>query len=263
MKIPFKALLAFILSAGASAILYVAVAEGETAKTLSFVGHEFEPFYYKSGSEGVQGAMYDLVQAVCKIQKKHCKFNLAPFRNMQNKLTEGKADVAGPMAFTTQRGVLFYFSAPLFSTRYCFFAMPKNFKDNLTFADLKGKTVGVFGPSATELSLQRVKEVLNQQLIIAVEPDNHTSFRKAENSTHDFAYVNCETGRFLIEKTRSQLKEITSLGEKSDYHIVFSKKTFTADDVKAFNEALMQLRKKGYLQEVAEKYKLTLAEIGK
>ena len=263
MKNRFQALLVFTICLSLFALFHGVTAEGESSKAWTFVGHEFEPFYFKSGSEGAQGAMYDLAQEACKIQKKHCKFKLAQFRSLQNKLAEGSADIGGPMAFTSQRGILFHFSVPLFSTQYCFFAMPKNYKDNLTFADLKGKTVGVFGPSATELSLQRVKEVLNRQLIIAVEPDNHTSFRKAENNTHDFAYVNCETGRFLIEKTRSQLKEIKSLGEKIDYHIVFSKKTFTERDVKAFNDALMQLRKSGYLQEVAEKYKLTLAEISK
>ena len=263
MKIPYKAFMAGLLGAVASALFYVAVADGESAKTWTFIGHEFEPFYFTSGSTGAQGAMYDLAQEACKIQKKHCKFKLAPFRRLQSNLVDGSGDIGGPMAYTPQRGILFHFSVPLFSTQYCFFAMPKNYKNPLTFADLKGKTVGVFGPSATELSLQRVKEVLNHQLIIAVEPDNHTSFRKAENNTHDFAYVNCETGRFLIEKTRSQLKEIKSLAEKIDYHMVFSKKTFTEQDVKTFNEALIQLRKKGYLQEVAEKYKLTLAGISK
>jgi ABC-type amino acid transport substrate-binding protein len=108
-----------------------------------------------------------------------------------------------------------------------------------------------------------VREVLNQQLKISVEPDNHTSLRKAENNTHDFTYVNCETGRFWVDKNRSQLKEITSLGEKTDYHFIFSKKTFTEQDVKAYNEVLMDLRKRGFLQELAAKYKLTLAGIGK
>jgi ABC-type amino acid transport substrate-binding protein len=263
MKTPFKALLVCILGVASYAIFYVVAAEGDSVKTLTFVGHEFEPFYYKSGSQGTQGAMYDLTQEVCKIQNRHCKFKLAQFRNLQNMLATGKADVGGPLAMTPQRAILFYYSAPLFSTQYCFFTMPKNFKDNLTFNDLKDKTVGVFGPSATELSLQRVKEVLNQQLKIAVEPDNHTSLRKAENNTHDFSYVNCETGRFWIEKNRSQLKEITSLGEKTNYHFIFSKKTFTEGDVKAFNDVLMGLKKNGFLQELADKYKLKLAEIGK
>lgn len=263
MKNRFRALLVFTVCLSLFALLHGVTAEGESSNAWTFIGHEFEPFFFKSGSQGAQGAMYDLTQEVCKIQKKHCKFKIAPFRGVQSLLAEGKGDIGGPLAFTPQRGILFHYSVPLFSTRYCFFTMPKNYKEDLSFADLKGKTVGVFGPSATELSLLRVREVLNQKLKIEVEPDNHTSMRKAENNTHDFVYVNCETGRFLIEKNRSPLKEITSLGEKTDYHIIFSKKTFTDRDVKAFNDVLVSLRNKGYLQELAEKYKLTLAEISK
>lgn len=235
----------------------------DSSKNLVFVGHELEPFFFRSGSQGTQGAMYELTQEVCKIQKKHCKFKIAPFRSSQEMVLTGKADAGGPFAFTPQRSIIYSYSTPLFTTRYCFFTSPRNFKENFTFDDLKGRTVGVFGPSATELSLQRVKEVLNQNLKIEIEPDNHTSLRKAENNTHDFSYVNCESGHYWINKNRSNLREIKSLGEKTNYYIFFSKKTFSEKDVKEFNDSVDVLRKNGYLKELADKYKLTLAEVDK
>lgn len=243
------------------AILYVVAAEGDEPKTLTFVGHEIEPFYFKSGSKGTQGAMYELAQQVCKLQKKHCKFKIAPFRSMQNMVAQGQAQVGGPLAHTPQRESLFNYSIPMYTTRYCFFTMPKNYREQMSFDDLKGKTVGVFGPSATELSLLRVREVLNKQMNVSVEPDNNTTLRKTENNTHDFGYVNCEAARIWIEKHRSQLREITSLGEKTDYYFIFSKKTFSPQDAKEFNDSLLLLKKTGYLKEIADKYKLTLAEI--
>lgn len=121
----------------------------------------------------------------------------------------------------------------------------------------------MFGPSATELSLQKVKEVLNQHLKINIEPDNQTTLRKVENNSYEFGYANCQSGRAWIEKNRSPLKEIASLGEKTVYYLIFSKKTFNDEAVKSFNQVVTDLRRNGYLQELADKYKLTLADIGK
>lgn len=141
MKTPTLALLACLLGAGFYAIFYVLAADGEPEETFTFVGHEFEPFYFKSGSQGAQGALYDLVQEVCKLQKKHCKFKLAPFRNAQDMVAEGKADAGGPMAFTNQRTLIFNFSDPLFLTQYCFYTLPKHYKENLSLADIKDRAV--------------------------------------------------------------------------------------------------------------------------
>lgn len=234
-----------------------------TTENLVFVGHELEPFFFRSGSQGTQGAMYELTQELCKLQKKHCKFKIAPFRSSLDMVQTGKADIGGPLAYTPQRGLVYFYSTPIFATRYCFFTSTKNFKENFTFDDLKGRTVGVFGPSSTELSLQRVREVINQKLIISIEPDNHTALRKAENNTHDFSYVNCESGRYWIDKNRSSLKELPTLGEKTEYYIYFSRKNFSEANVKEFNKSLETLRKNGFLKELADKYKLTLAEIDK
>lgn len=231
-----------------------------STENLVFAGHELEPFYFRSGSQGTQGAMYELTQELCKIQKKHCKFKIAPFRSSLEMVLTGKADIGGPLAHTPQRAMIYYYSTPIFATRYCFFTSAKNFKENFNFDDLKGRTVGVFGPSSTELSLQRVKEVINQKLEISIEPDNHTALRKAENNTHDFSYVNCESGSYWIEKNRSTLKELPTLGEKTVYYIYFSKKNLTEANVQEFNKALETLRKNGFLKVLADKYKLTLAE---
>lgn len=263
MKKPILALLACVLCASFYAIFYGIAAEGEAEKSWVFMGYEIEPFFFKSGSQGTQGAVYDLTQEVCKIKKKHCKFKIGPFRSAQDMVAKGRADISGPMAFTPQRTILFHYSTPLFATEYCFFTLPKNYKDHFTLDDMKDRTVGVFGPSATELSLQRVKEVLNQHLKIIIEPDNNTSLRKAESNAYEFSYVNCQSGRYWVEKNRSPLKEVSTLGEKTIYYIIFSKKTFTDQDVAEFNAILETLRKNGFLQELADRYKLTLAEIGK
>lgn len=89
------------------------------------------------------------------------------------------------------------------------------------------------------------------------------TLRKNFLNAYDFSYANCQSGRYRIEKNRSPLKEIKSLGEKTEYHLIFSKKTFNPQDVLAFNQVIADLKKKGYLQELADKYNLTLAETGK
>lgn len=243
-------------------LLLVEVVRGASAapsKVYTYVGHEIEPFFYKAGSQGVQGAYFDVVNEVCKKRRWQCKFKIAPFRASIDMIQSGKADFGGPMALTEQRKTIFSFSDPIFETGYCFYASPRNYQGHMTYQNLIGKSVGVFGPSATELSLQRVNEVTNQQIKTIQEPDYHSALRKAESNTYNFTYANCDTGKHWIERYRSQLKEVPGLRDTTLYHVVFTKKNSGDQDLRDFNETLKELRKSGFLENVAEKYKIKLA----
>ncbi len=228
-------------------------------RTITFIAQELEPYYFKAGSLGAQGAYYEISQELCKLQKIHCKFKIANFRIALEEIQNGKADFGGPLVLTKPRESIYYYSTALFSSAYCFYSTPKYFKKDIQYTDIKGANICVFGPSATELSLFRIKEALNNELNILVEPNTHNCFRKVENNTYPYVYANCDSGKYWQVHTKSTLQEMPQLGEKILYHLVFSKKSFTEKEIESFNANLEVLRKSGTLEKIAKKFKLILA----
>ncbi|WP_347357884.1 transporter substrate-binding domain-containing protein [Bdellovibrio sp.] len=229
------------------------------APSMTVVGQDYEPFYFKSGTSGVQGACYEIIQRLCQMEQVHCKFKVAPLRKFLSMLRDGKADIGCPISASPQRETVF-FMTPVFSTRYSFFG-PENYVKKIKgYPDLKGMKVGVFSPSMTEVSLQKIHEFSDKGFAIQPETTVFVSLRKLQNKAYPLAYLNRDVAVTWIQRTRSQLLEVPDLGEAVSYYMAFSKKRFDQTQFSRLEGHLLEMRKNRFMDGIAEKYKVHLFE---
>lgn len=236
----------FVLLASFSAHAYVVI------------GHDFEPYYFKAGSEGIQGACYEIVQKLCQMEKIHCRFKLAPFRKFLTMLKNGDADIGCPLAESPQRRSVYYFSEKIFATRYAFFGAPEYVNKIKTYDDLKGLSVGVISPSLTEVSLLKAQEYAERKIKIHPEVSIDVSFRKADAKKYPLTYVNRDVANAWIKRNRSRMIEVPGLGEDVGYSLIFSKKSISQQRFEKMQDHLKSLLKSKDLEAICEKYNLTL-----
>jgi ABC-type amino acid transport substrate-binding protein len=230
------------------------------AKALNVVGQDYAPFFYNDGSKGIQGGCFDVIQRLCAMESLHCKFKITPFRKSLDLLKTGEADIVCPLVENEPRTSAYRFSQPLFQTSYSFYGNQKITKKLKKYEDLLGLSLGVFGPSNTELSLQRINEFVDHKLKISIEPSVGKSLRKVESGRYDLAYANVDVAKVWIEKNRSKIVDGSALNENVDYRIAFSKKNINEETFKKIEEHLDTLRKSKELENICEKYKLKIAE---
>nr|BFD60328.1 hypothetical protein CKG001_24350 [Bdellovibrio sp. CKG001] len=230
-----------------------------TAPSMTVIGQDYEPFYFRSGTSGVQGACYEIIQRLCQMEQVHCKFKIAPLRTFLAMLKEGKADIGCPLSASPQRETV-YFMTPVFSTHYSFFGPESYVKKIKGYPDLKGMKVGVFSPSMTEVSLQKIHEFSDKNFTIQPETTVFISLRKLENKAYPLAYANRDVATTWIQRTRSQLLEVPELGESIQYYMAFSKKRFDQTQFSRMQGHLMEMRKNLFLDGIAKKYKVQLYE---
>ncbi|WP_374029970.1 substrate-binding periplasmic protein [Bdellovibrio bacteriovorus] len=223
------------------------------------VGFDYEPYYFKSGSEGIQGACYEILQKICQMEEASCKFKIVNLREALSRLKSGEADIGCPLGPSPQRESALFYSDKVFKTGYSFFGLPEKVRKIKSYDDLAGMSIGVISPSMTEVSLQRVHEFTDKKFKILPETSVTVTLRKAENKNYSAVYANRDVALAWIEKTKSALVEVPKLGEETYYSIVFSKKSVAMAQVRRINSHLEELRKNNFLQTVCEKYKLTLS----
>ncbi|WP_413612482.1 substrate-binding periplasmic protein [Bdellovibrio sp. HCB-110] len=232
-----------------------------SANAYVVIGHDFEPYYFKSGSEGIQGACYEIIQKLCQMEKIHCKFKLAPFRKFLTMLKDGDADIGCPLAESPQRHSVYYFSEKIFATRYAFFGAPEYVNKIKTYDDLKGLGVGVMSPSLTEVSLLKAQEYADRKIKIHPEVNTDVSLRKANTKKYALTYVNRDVANAWIKKNRSRMIEVKSLGEDVGYSLIFSKKSISQQRFEKMQAHLQNLFQSKELASICEKYNLTLIPV--
>lgn len=229
------------------------------ARALVVVGQDYEPYYFHNGTSGVNGACYEIVQKLCTLEKVHCKFKFAPVRRFMAMLKNGEADVGCPLSRSAPRETAFHMHT-LFRGRYAFFGLLEATHKIKNYTDLSGLKIGVLSPAMTEISLQRIHEFTDKTFTIEPEKTIFNSLLKAEKKTYALAYGNRDVALRWIEKTRSKLREVPELGEPVAYSIAFSKKNIDDKRFQKIQQYLSVLHKDGTLEQIARKYRLTLAD---
>src|SRR5262249_137295 len=137
---------------------------------------EFAPFTYSDGGV-VKGPVTEIVRKVCVEMRIECPIRSLPWRRAQQEAEEGKAHGMFSLGWTAERAKWLYLSPPILITEYGFFVKNDNplvFKQN---TDVKGYTVGVFGPSNTSTALEKIKAEV-KDLTIDMTPQDEAAFQK-------------------------------------------------------------------------------------
>ncbi|WP_415061601.1 substrate-binding periplasmic protein [Bdellovibrio sp.] len=227
------------------------------AQAFVVVGHESEPFYFTDGSKGIQGACYEIIQQLCKLEARHCKFKIAPLRLALSMIKKGEADLGCPLINSPPRNSAFSFSRGLFKTHLYFYGLPNVAHKIQKYEDLKGLSVGVQSPSMIEVSLQRIHEFSDKSFKIMPENTAILALRKVEKKNYQLAYVSGEMARVWLKRTHSPVIEVPQLGEDTEYSIFFSRKTISEKQFNKLQSHLTELSKNRFLDSIAEKYQLT------
>lgn len=223
-----------------------------------FVGQDLEPFYFKDGSVGIQGAIYDVMKEVCAKENLICKFKIAPFRQALSMVKKGNAQAGGPFAISVQRETVLYYTAPIFRSNYVFLASADLAKKIKSYDNMAGLTVAAMAPSNTWISLHRVNEITGNKMKLGRETTELNSIRKTENKNYAVAYVPQELAHAYFRHNRSNLREIPMLGEPFDFYLTFSKEAVSKEEFNKINDTIKNLTKSDFIKQIAEKYSLQL-----
>jgi len=139
-----------------------ASASDNPTASLTFYTQDFPPYSY--GTNKPQGPGVDLVEKACKVANLNCDLKLkSNWEQAQSEVNSGQE--AQGLFFVGKDKSRDYLtlSQPLVEGEYGFFVhSDKDWLFN-SIKDLRGKTVGAYGPSATYSSLDNLRKAVNKE----------------------------------------------------------------------------------------------------
>lgn len=230
---------------------FISLASGAELK---FTTQDFAPFSYEIDGI-VSGPIVEIITEVCKDMKTDCSFKLLPWARAQKEVKDGEANGMFVIGWNKERGEWLYFSPPILKTEYCFFVRDNNPLKFKQVSDIKGYTVGVYGPSNTSVSLDKIKAEVGD-MEIDIRPNDESGFKKLSLGRVDAVYSNRDVGYALIKKLG--LKNIRYAGQHTQqtYFIGFSQQYTDKKVVDQFNASFLDLHKQGKIQNILKQYYL-------
>ncbi len=213
---------------------------------------DFAPFSYEKNG-AVAGPAAEIIRRVCADAKLTCKLRLLPWRRAQQEVRDGQAHGMFVIGWNAERAKWLHFSPPLLITEYGFFVRaddPLEFRKN---ADVRGYTVGVYGPSNTATALQKIKDEI-KDLTIDMTPDDEAAFKKLALGRVGAVYSNKDVGFDLLRKLDIKNTRYAGRQQSLKYYIGFSQRTTERAVVEAFNGSFRSLHKQGVIQEILTRY---------
>lgn len=225
------------------------------AENLRFVTESFQPFTYEEGGKGA-GPIADIVQSVCGRIKAVCTIDVLPWRRALLLAEQGEADGIFTVLKVPEREKKFFLTEPVVETAYALFALDSGTYPYKTAKDLMGRTVGVYGPSGTSITLaDMIKDISG--VTVVMETDNATALRKLPAGRYGddgIVMINRDVAYFLMKQ--AGIKNLRQVAEvkKIQYHIGLSRKKVNEDLVRRFNDGLNALIKEGAVKVILDKY---------
>jgi polar amino acid transport system substrate-binding protein len=229
------------------------------AAELIFNTQEFAPFNY--GVNGVaSGPVPDIVRKICGEMKIDCPMRVLPWRRAQQEVEEGKAHGMFSIGWNAERAKWLHFSPAILVTEYGFFVRTDNplvFKQN---ADVRGYTVGVFGPSNTSTALDKIKAEI-KDLTIDMTPEDEAAFKKLALGRVQAVFSNRDVGYDLIQKLGIPNARYTGRQQALKYYVGFSQKHTDKALVDRFSTTFRTLHKQGAIQEILARHRMDAAPL--
>ncbi|MCP4022581.1 MAG: amino acid ABC transporter substrate-binding protein [Desulfobacteraceae bacterium] len=230
-----------------------------SGQTLIFNTQDFSPFSYKIGIK-VSGPCVEIVERVCEKNGFECTFKLLPWVRAQREVKIGQAHAMFAIGRNKTREDWLYFSPPILRTEYGFFVRSENPLQFSDISDIKGYRVGVYGPSNTSRSLEKIKEKVGN-LSIDLRPDDESGFKKLSKGRVDAVFSNKDVGFALISKMKLENIRYAGKHRELNYYIGFSKEFNDKQVVDQFNIAFMELYRDGTIKRILGQYFMELAQI--
>jgi polar amino acid transport system substrate-binding protein len=229
------------------------------AAELKLNTQDFAPFNYEVGGI-VSGPAADIIRRVCSEAKIDCSMQLLPWRRAQDEVANGTAHGLFVIGWNEARAKTLFFSPPILNTEYGFFVRDNNPLQYKHSSDVKGYTVGVFGPSNTATALEKIKAEI-KDLTIDMTPDDEAAFKKLSLGRVDAVFSNRDVGYDLTRKLGLKNLRYSGRQQSLKYYIGFSQKFTDKNLVDQFNATFRNLHKRGIIREILSQYKMDAAQL--
>ncbi|WP_038292077.1 substrate-binding periplasmic protein [Zooshikella ganghwensis] len=250
------------------AILILNVKCGVVAEELVFNTQDFPPFNYTVDNK-VEGPAADIIRAACQALSYSCKFKLLPWRRAINEVKEGKAHGLFVIGWNKERDQWLYYSPPLMETAYGFFVRKSNTLNYSGLKDIEGYRVGVFGPSNTSKSLEKIKQSMESESLNAIHikmvSDDINIFKMLDDPKRNLTsvYSNKDVGMAIIHQVNLGNIRYAGSHKKLNYYFGLSKEFTDKKVADAFSNTVSDMRNSGKLKEILDSYHMRLAPIDK
>lgn len=215
----------------------------------------YPPFESVDSTGKIQGFDIDMANALCKQMKVKCTFSNVPWDSLIPSLKLGKFDaLMGGMNITEARKKQVDFTDPYYSSTANFVGLSKKAID-VTPAGLKNKTIGVQGGTTLQNFLQEVYPAAK----IKTYASQQDAFLDLLSARVDVVLGDTPMVRSWL-KTNNKSNTYQVIGEPinnakyfgAGYAIAVNKGN--AELLKAFNEALEQLKVSGDYKKIVQQH---------
>lgn len=230
-------------------------------RSLRFVTESFPPFTFEQGGQAV-GPMVDVLYEACRRLRWHCEIEVMPWRRALTLAEAGRVDGIFTVVDIPERRAAFHISPPVVKAHYSLYTQAGQTLAYRRPADLAGREVGVYGPSATARTLQDLLAGVSGA-DVRVERDNLTVLRKlaaGRYGANGVAMVNRDVASWLINNNAiGGLKLIASVRDLQ-YSFGLSRLRTSQTTADEFASVLQQLCREGRTRRIAGGYRLSAAE---
>ncbi len=224
-----------------------------------FATEPFAPYTYEQGGQAA-GPMVEVLGEVCRRMQIRCAVDVLPWRRALSAAERGQIDGVFTVVDVPERRAAFHVSAPVMEARYTFFAPTTSGFSFQRPEDLRGRTIGVYGPSASSRTLQALAEGTDAE--ISVEVDNPTVLRKLQAGRYGpqgLAFVNEMVAETLIAEQAIGGLHAAGVATRFNYSFGLSRHRVSAAEASRFDAILGQLCRSGWLQEVLSRHRMQAA----
>jgi polar amino acid transport system substrate-binding protein len=235
------------------------------AEELKFNTQDFAPFSYEIDGV-VSGPAAEIIRRVCQDMDITCTFSLLPWRRAQEEVKSGKANGMFIIGWNEKRAKWVHFTPPIMNTEYGFFVKNDNSLKYAQHSDVEGYTVGVYGPSNTANSLNKVKVKMENEILkpitIDMRPDDEAGFKKLALGRLDAVFSNRDVGYALIAKLGLKGKiRYAGASRSLKYYIGFSQEHNDKSILEKFDTTYLELYKRGVIKGILDRYQMEFAQL--
>lgn len=241
-------------------LLFGAISQA-AGRSMHFVTEPFPPFTLEQDNRAV-GPMVDVLNEACRRLQWQCSIEVMPWRRALTLAEQGKVDGIFTVVDIPERRALFHVSVPVVKAHYALFALKPATALRRLPGELAGREIGVYGPSATSVALQKLVGERGT-VDIRLEPDNLTVLKKlaaGRYGRNGLAMVNRDVANWLI--TNNAITNVGFAGPVSElaYSFGLSRRRIDAGVAYEFNQVLSALCEAGQLRRIAGSYRLRAAD---
>ena len=230
--------------------------------SLSFRTQEFKPFSYTEKGQ-VAGPVAEIIREVCRQINYDCNIKSKSWARSQMEVKNGKANGMFVIGWNKARAKWVAFTPAILNTEYGFFVRQDNPLKFKSIQQVKGYKIGVYGPSNTSRSLEKIKAKLDNQITIDQRPDDVSGFKKLSKGRVDAVFSNRDVGNAIIQEHGLTNLKYAGRQRQLQYYIGFNSQTVAADRVNSFIDGYKKLYNQGKIKQIIRRYNLELANLKK